>query len=190
MQNPVFLRPTFLALLASATVFSACKKDNEDPTPDDDNEQITTVTYTLTPQGGGTPLTIQYRDADGDGGQPGVITPATLVLAPNTTYTGSLTLLDETKTPAENTTAEILEKGDEHLFVFTPSNVNLTITATDKDKNNLPIGLATQAVTGTANATGTTGSLKVVLRHQPGAKNGTATPGSTDVEVNFPTVVR
>jgi hypothetical protein len=190
MQNPVFLRPTFLALLTSATVFSACKKDNDDPTPDDENEQITTVTYTLTPQSGGTPLTIQYRDPDGDGGQPGVITPATLVLAPNTTYTGTLALLDETKTPAENTTAEILEKADEHLFVFTPSNVNLTVTATDKDKNNLPIGLATQAVTGAANATGTTGSLKVVLRHQPNSKNGTATPGSTDVEVDFPTTVR
>ncbi|SNR76250.1 hypothetical protein [Hymenobacter mucosus] len=189
MSNFLF-RPAFLALLASSALFTACKDDNDDPTPDDDNEQITTVTYTLTPQGGGTPLSIQYRDPDGDGGVAGTITPATLVLAPNTTYTGSLALLDETKTPAENTSAEILEEGDEHLFVFSPTGVNLTITATDKDKNNLPIGLSSTAVTGAANATGTTGSLKITLRHQPETKDGTATPGSTDAEVTFPTLVR
>ncbi|QNH64222.1 hypothetical protein H4317_17825 [Hymenobacter sediminicola] len=179
-----------LALLVAAPLFSACKDDNEDPKPDADNEQITTVIYTLTPQSGGAPLFIQYRDPDGDGGTPATITPATLTLVPNTTYTGSLTLLDETKTPAENITAEILEESDEHLFVFTPTGVNLTIAATDKDKNNLPVGLSSQAVTGTANSTGTTGSLKITLRHQPGTKNGTATPGDTDVEVTFPTAVR
>lgn len=187
MNKPAF-RPFLLALLASAALVSACKDDNEDPTPDDDNEQITTLNYTLTPVGGGTPVTVQYRDADGDGGAAPVI--GTLTLAPNTTYTGALTLLDETKTPAENITAEIQEQNDEHLFLFEPAGVNLTITRTDKDKNNLEVGLATRAVTGAANATGTTGTLKITLRHQPGSKNGTATPGSTDVEVTFPTVVR
>lgn len=189
MKN-FLLTKSLLALLVAAPLFSACKDDNDDPTPDDDNEQITTVTYTLTPQGGGTPIAITYRDLDGDGGAAGTFTPATLTLAPNTTYTGALTLLDETKNPAENTTAEILEESDEHLFVFTPAGVNLTVTATDRDKNNLPIGLASQAVTGAANASGTTGSLKITLRHQPGTKNGTATPGGTDVEVTFPTAVR
>ncbi|SHK05361.1 hypothetical protein [Hymenobacter psychrotolerans] len=189
MTNSLFTR-SVLALLVGAPLFSACKDDNEDPKPDADNEQITTVTYTLTPQGGGTPVSIQYRDPDGDGGTAGTITPATLTLAPNTTYTGTLKLEDETKTPAENITAEILAESDEHVFVFAPTGVNLTITATDKDRNNLPIGLASQAVTGAANATGTTGNLKITLRHQPGTKDGTATPGDTDVEVTFPTAVR
>ncbi|RPD46287.1 hypothetical protein DNI29_14895 [Hymenobacter sediminis] len=187
MNTPLF-RPFLLALLASTTLLSACKDDNEDPTPDEDNEQITTLIYTLTPVGGGTPLTVQYRDLDGDGGTAPTI--GTLTLAPNTTYTGTLELKDETKTPAENTTAEIQEKAEEHLFFYEPSGTNLTVTRTDKDKNNLEIGLTTRAVTGAANATGTTGTLKITLRHQPGSKNGTFTPGSTDVEVNFPTVVR
>ncbi|MBX0292701.1 hypothetical protein K3G63_19810 [Hymenobacter sp. HSC-4F20] len=187
MNKSVF-RPFLLALLASTTLLSACKDDNEDPTPDEDNEQITTVTYTLTPTGGGTPVLVQYRDLDGDGGTAPTI--GTLTLAANTTYTGTLALQDETKTPAENTTAEIQEKADEHLFFFETSGTNLTITPTDKDKNNLAVGLTTQAVTGAANATGTTGTLKITLRHQPGSKNGTFAPGSTDVEVNFPTVVR
>ncbi|WP_236704879.1 hypothetical protein [Hymenobacter sp. AT01-02] len=50
--------------------------------------------------------------------------------------------------------------------------------------------MSSTAVTGAANATGTTGSLKITLRHQPETKDGTATPGSTDAEVTFPTVVR
>ncbi|AII51678.1 MULTISPECIES: hypothetical protein [Hymenobacter] len=189
MHNPL-LSKSLLALLIAAPLFSACSNDDDDPTPDEDNEQITTLTYTLTPQGGGTPVSITYRDLDGDGGAAATISPATLVLAPGTTYTGAVTLLDETKTPAENITAEVQQEADEHLLVFTPSGVNLTITRTDRDSKNLEIGLATRAVAGAANTAGTTGSLKIALRHQPGTKDGSATPGDTDVEVTFPTAVR
>ena len=180
------LRVTLLAFVAAAPLFSACSDDNDDPTPDDDNEQITTVTYKLTPTtGGGAPVLVTYKDADGDGGANPVT--GSLTLAANTTYTGELILLDETKNPAVNTSAEILEEADEHLFVFEPAPANLmTVTRTDKDKNNLEIGLQTRLVTTTA----ATGTLKITLRHQPGTKNGTSAPGDTDVEVNFPTTVR
>ncbi|MDF7814494.1 hypothetical protein [Hymenobacter sp. YC55] len=178
-------RTTLLAFVAAAPLFSACSDDNDDPTPDDDNEQITTVTYTLTPTNGGAPVSVTYKDADGDGGAAPVI--GSLTLAANTTYTGELTLLDETKNPVVNTSAEILNEADEHLFVFAPAPANLMqVTLTDKDKNNFPIGLKTQLVTSSA----ATGTLKITLRHQPGTKNGTATPGDTDVEVLFPTTVR
>ncbi|UOQ66631.1 hypothetical protein [Hymenobacter volaticus] len=182
--NSLF-RATLLAFVAAAPLFSACNDDNDDPTPDDDNEQITTVTYKLTPTNGGAPVSVTYKDADGDGGTAPVI--GSLTLAANTTYTGELTLLDETKNPAVNTSAEILEEADKHLFVFEPAPANLmTVTRTDKDKNNLEIGLQTRLVTTTA----ATGTLKITLRHQPGTKNGTSAPGDTDVEVTFPTTVR
>ena len=187
MKNLLF-RSAFLAALAAAPVFSSCSDDNETPTPDEENEQITTLRYELTPTTGGATLTAQYRDVDGDGGAAPVITG--LTLAPNTTYTGKLVLLDETKNPAEDISAEVKEEADEHLFLFETTGTNVTITRTDKDKNNLEVGLDTRLQTGAANATGTTGNLKITLRHQPGTKNGTATPGDTDVEVSFPTAVR
>ncbi|NVO31973.1 hypothetical protein [Hymenobacter lapidiphilus] len=177
-------RLLMLSMLATAPLFSACS-DNDDPTPDEDNEQITTVTYTLTPLSGGAPVTVSYRDLDGDGGSAPVI--GSLNLAPNTTYTGVVTLLDETKNPATDISAEVRAEADEHLLVFEPAPANLvTVTRTDKDQNNLEVGLQTRLIT-TGSASGT---LKVTLRHQPGAKNGTFAPGSTDVEVVFPTTVR
>ncbi|SMB85553.1 hypothetical protein SAMN00120144_2837 [Hymenobacter roseosalivarius DSM 11622] len=187
-MKDVLFKKSLLGLLVAAPFFVAsCSKDS-DPEPGDDNEQITTVRYVLTPTTGGNAVTVEYRDPDGDGAAAPTI--GTLTLAPNTTYTGRLTLLDETKTPPENITEEIEDESDEHLFVFTPTGTNVTVTITDRDEKNLPVGLQTRVVTGAANATGTTGSLRVVLRHQPEGKDGTPTPGDTDVDVNFPTVVR
>ncbi|GGG45602.1 hypothetical protein [Hymenobacter glacieicola] len=185
MSKPSF-RPALVALLTAAALFSACSKDNEDPTPDEDNEQITTVRYELTPAGGGSTITAQYRDVDGDGGAAPTITG--LTLAPNTTYTGKVVLLDETKNPAEDISAEVKQEADEHLLVYTLTGTSVTITRTDKDKNNLEVGLESRLQTAAASATA--GTLRITLRHQPGTKNGTATPGDTDVEVDFPITVR
>jgi hypothetical protein len=108
-------------------------------------------------------------------------------LRANTIYTGAITLLDETKTPVANVTDEVAKESDEHLFVYTSTPANLmTVTRTDRDSKNLEVGIRTQVVTAAAG----TGSLRVTLRHQPGSKNGTATPGDTDVEVTFPVTVQ
>jgi hypothetical protein len=172
-------------LLVLPFAFTACK-DDKDPEPEEDNEQITTVTYVLTPTtaGAGT-ATVTWRDVDGSGGNAPTI--STLNLRANTTYTGAITLLDETKTPVANITDEVAKESDEHLFVYTSTPANLmTVTRTDRDSKNLEVGIRTQVVTTAAG----TGSLRVTLRHQPGSKNGTATPGDTDVEVTFPVTVQ
>ncbi|WP_046244345.1 hypothetical protein [Hymenobacter terrenus] len=173
-------------LLATPLIFSACKDDKDDPIPDEENEQITTVSYVLTPTtGGGSATTVTWRDTDGTGGNDPTI--GTLTLKPNTTYTGTIAVLDETKTPPANITEEILEEKDDHLFFYAPTLANLLeITSTDRDSKNLPVGITTQVVTNSAG----TGSLKITLRHQPGAKDGTFAPGDTDVEVTFPVKVQ
>lgn len=185
MKKPLF-RPFLAALLLAAPLFAtSCKDDKEDPTPDDENELITTVRYTLTPTGGGSAVTVEYKDLDGAGGNAPTI--GSLTLAPNTTYTGAVSFLDESKNPASDITAEVNAENYEHLVVYTPAPMGLvSVTRTDRDRNNLEVGLATRLVT-TAAASGT---LKITLRHQPGTKNGSDTPGSTDAEVTFPVTVR
>lgn len=172
-------------LLATPLVFAACSKDKNDPVPDEENEQITTVTYTLTPPAGGAAVTASWKDLDGTGSTAPTI--SALSLKPNTTYTGAISLQDETKNPPANITDKVNEEGDAHLLVYTPSSTNLlTVTRTDKDSKNLELGLATRLETKAAG----TGSLRITLRHQPGTKDGSATPGDTDVEVTFPVTVQ
>ncbi len=108
----------------------------------------------------------------------------------NTTYAAQILLSDKSKTPATDVTAEIKDRQNIHLFVYTPTTgLNLTVTITDKDTNPAPgpypVGLQANMVTGAAS----TGKLNVVLRHQPNTKDGTAAPGSTDLDTNFGVVI-
>ena len=178
----------FLALLLAAPLaFTECSK--KDPEPEEDNELITTVIYALTPATGSTApaATITWEDLDGAGGAAPVITGGPLTLRANTTYTGTVTLLDKTKTPAANITDEVAKEKEDHLFIYEPTPANLvTVTRTDRDAKNLEVGLTTRVAT-TAAATGT---LKITLRHQPGTKDGTAGPGDVDVAATVPLVVQ
>lgn len=65
----------------------------------------------------------------------------------------------------------------------TLSPLNLVVNRTDMDDNNPPmqIGIRTQWVTGAASS----GTIRIVQRHQPNAKNGTYPPGSSDFDITF-----
>lgn len=179
----------FTTLLVVLTiVFASCK--NNDPEPVNEEEVITTVIVTLTPTAG-TPVTLTYRDLDGDGPNAPVITGGTLVAG--TTYTGAIQVLNETETPAEDITEEIEEEDDEHQFFFSFTNGVATTAYTDLDGNNNPIGLA---FTLTAGAAGQ-GDFTVILLHEPdktapGVAGGEPTNagGETDVEATFPITVQ
>ncbi len=179
----------FIFLVAALMV--GCKKDDDAPKPSsstppvNEEELITTVKITFVDTAGVEPtVTVFFRDPDGDGGN----APTqfdTIRLAANSVYNATLEVFDESKNPVENITTEIQEEADEHIFCFTPTNVNLSIIRTDSD-GTYEIGLASQWATGVASA----GTTQVVLKHQPGVKDGTCTPGDTDVELNFVTEIQ
>ena len=182
------VKNSFLWVSCVVLLAGACKKDEQNVAPTDDNEAITTATLTLTNKASAADVvtaTIENLNTTAD------FSKATLTLKANTTYSGVVSLLDKTKTPTLDATTEIKEKANEHLFVYTPTpSTLLTITLTDKDTNPAPgpypIGLTTDIKTGAAGS----GKLKVVLRHQPNAKNGTATPGTSDLDTEFTVVVK
>jgi len=177
-----------IAATALVMTFTACKKDDDDVPDADENELITRVSLKFTNAANASDVaTVTWTDPDGDGG----IAPSigTLSLKPNTTYNFEVSeVLNETTTgDGRNVLAEINNESDEHLWVYKPLAASLlTITRTDKDKNNFEIGIKGRAVTGAA----ATGTLQTILRHQPGAKNGTETPGSTDFDATFPVRVQ
>ena len=171
-------------------LLNGCKKGT-DPLPADENELITTVTLRFTQAGTTNVQTATYQDKDGDrGADPTKFDSITLTA--NTSYSLTIDLLDESKTPTVSTTNEIMEKKDEHLFIYTADPASLlTYTYGDKDSRNLPVGLTGTVKTGAAGA----GKFNVRLRHQPPingtiVKDGTPTPGSDDVNLNFGLTVK
>ncbi len=173
-----------LAVAVSASILQGCKKDD---LPDvEEEELITSISLTFTNTADAADVkTFKSVDLDGDGGNPPQT--ETIVLTANKTYSLKVSsLLNELENPAEDVLAEVAKEKDEHLFVYRVTG-NLTINVIDRDTKNLPIGISSTAVTTGAG----TGTLSVELRHQPdGQKNGTATPGSTDILRVFPLTIR
>lgn len=179
----------FCTLLFGMLLISGC--DDDDEIIIDEPELITTATLTLTPVSGGAAAVFSFVDLDGDGGNAPVVTTANLVA--NTSYNASLTLRNDSETPAEDITLEVQEEDDEHqVFYALSSGLNLTVAYSDQDDDGNPLGLLTSFTTGDAS----TGNITVTLRHEPnksaaGVATGDITNagGETDIEVVFATEV-
>ena len=174
-----------------STAFSACNLLS-DPHDDhsDDHDVITTVRMSLTTMGLNDTTDYTWEDIDGIGGNnPNRID--TVFLESGKQYSGMLNLTNRAKSPAEDMTSEIREDADEHQIFYTLSNNLGTITVTDRDGRNLPLGL-TFTVGVEAMRAGLSGTMKVTLYHydDESDKNGTDPSNETDVEVSFPVVVR
>jgi hypothetical protein len=190
-----------MSLALSAT---AC---DDTTNPDDTNEQelITTVELTFTPQAGD-PLVFSWADPEGDG-DPAVDTVA---LDDSATYTLTIRFLDELEDPAQDLTSEISDEADQHQVFLTGDAVDGPATSTagaplthsyaDTDAAGLPIGLANTVVAATGE-----GDLTVTLRHLPPQGGAAikvdglaqdvadggfgAIPGDTDTQVTFPVTI-
>jgi hypothetical protein len=180
MKNYYFL---MIALL----VFALCScNDDDDPVIPNEEEVITTLRYTLNPNGGGETVVFSFVDLDGDGGMEPTIQGGTLLA--DQSYMGSLELLNQSESPEEDITEEIEEEDLEHQFFFETDIAGLSISYADMDSEGNPLGLATTIQTGSAGS----GELTVILRHEPnksgqGVSDGDITNagGETDIEVTF-----
>ncbi len=176
-------------LLALSLIVASCSFPERMVAPTNDNEAITTVMLTLTNQADSTDVRTALIDNLGSN-RPD-FSRDTLHLKPNTVYTTKIGLVNKLTDPFTDATVEIRELANEHLLVYTPTTgLNLTVTITDRDTNPAPgpypIGLTAIVSTGAAS----TGKLGVVLRHQPDTKNGTPTPGTSDLDTSFEVVIR
>ena len=182
-----------LAFLFIATLtFTACSGDETLPEEEHEEEMITTMNISFTTEGGADPIVFSFKDLDGEGGADPVISNNTLVS--NTTYTGVITLLNESENPAEDITEEVKEEAEDHQFFYTSSS---TLSSTFKyagenDKNGNPVGIQFTVATGASGS----GTFTIILRHEPSksiqsVKEGNITDagGETDIEVSFPVTI-
>ncbi|MEL6672881.1 MAG: hypothetical protein AAFR61_11840 [Bacteroidota bacterium] len=164
MKKAIIYRLALVAMVLPFFLTTACTPEE----PDGGEEEITTVTLTFT-----NGPTVTWKE--------GGATP-TITLDANTTYAVAATFLnEEDPNDVEDVTEEIRAEDDEHIVCYeVTGGANLTITRTDSD-GTYEVGLATSWVTTDASS----GTMLLKLRHQPGVKDGTCTPGDSDVEVDF-----
>ena len=197
------------AVFVSAALTFACA-DDEDTSPtgpsepngqdDDDHgpgeeELITTLKITLTPSGGGAPLTVQFQDLDGEGGNAPVVDR--IVVDAGTVYKGSVQVLNETESPPENITEEVEEESEAHQFFydtlggFSPAIVNYSDMESDYVTNtgaDHPVGIEFEL---SVPENAANGQLRVRLSHYDDApKDGLNPSDETDIDVTFNVEVR
>lgn len=204
------------AMLAAALTFS-CADDNDsnpmgpdEPDAHDDDhddhdddhghgpgevELITTFKITLTPQGGGSPLTVQFQDLDGEGGNAPVIDR--IVVDAGTVYDGMIQELNELESPPEDITEEIREEAEVHQLFFETLGgfAPATVAYADKESDYVtntgadhPVGLK---FTLTVPANARNGQFRVSQSHyDAGPKDGVTPSDETDIEVTFEVEVR
>ncbi len=173
-----------VALLSLGMIILSCSND-DDPDPVDEEEVITTMNITLT--SGTSIITLQSIDLDADGPNPPEVSISGNLIA-NTVYAGTVQLLNETETPADNITLEVAEEDDEHQFFYTVTGALSGLDYDDEDENGDPVGLLFNLTTGDAGS----GTLQVTLRHEPKKPNdGTLVDagGETDIAQSFSVVV-
>lgn len=185
MKNLKILAITLIGL----TTFVSCN-DDDNPVPVNEEEVITTVTTILT--NGAQIVTLRSRDLDGDGPNAPLVTVSGNLTA-NTTYTGTVSFLNEIANPIEDITEEVLEEGVDHQVFFQAPSALGTFAYSDTDANGRPIGLQFTLTTTAA----ATGNLLVTLRHElnksaAGVSGGSITNagGNTDAAVTYAIVVQ
>jgi hypothetical protein len=176
----------FAIIVFIASFFLGCSND-DDPIVINEEEVITTIKATLVPQNGGTTVILESKDLDGDGPNEPVVTVSGDFLQ-NTTYVGTLKVLNEIESPSEDITIEILEEDEEHQFFFLFTNSIATASYSDQDDNGNPIGVQFNMVTTNQG----TGDFTITLRHQPNKEGAnvitgdiTNAGGETDIQVTF-----
>jgi len=189
----------YLILFVVISLLAGCSKDEEPMEMENEEEEvISQVTLTFTPDNGEDAVTAIWLDADGEGS--GAPTIEEIDLEEGVTYDLTMTLTNTLGTTDEDITAEIREEGAEHQFFFSftdgmfsdpTGNGNVDnrsdpLNYNDQDANGLPIGLTTTWTAG--EHTETPGEFNIVLKHQPDLKtaSSSATTGGTDVDITFP----
>ncbi len=208
-------RLLYCVIIIATLGITGCSKESVVTPAPPGNETLSTVELvfqnTANPADTGRAI---WRQLDLTGVKPPDTTLAILNLKPNSTYNAQVLILDEVSDApkVDTVSTEIHDRENYHLFFFQPTPIspanliisntstdipvadgtvtsasgpylNLTVSRTDLDNNSpqMQVGLIDNFVTGAAS----TGSLRVVLRHQPNAKNGTYGPGSTDVDADY-----
>lgn len=176
MKHAIF----FSFMLMASIGFMGCGKDKADP---NEEELITTLKVKLTDKSNGSVSSFEFKDLDGDGGAAPSKFDEILVQR-GKVYDCALEVLNESVTPADNITAEILAEANDHQFYFAATDGLVSVANLNKDGKGLPLGTTS---TWTASGNAGSGTITITLKHKPGVKaaGDAVTVGETDIALSF-----
>jgi len=191
----------YLLFLLAAGLTVGCSDDEPMEMENEEEEEISRVTLTFTPDNGEDAITADWFDADGEGS--GAPTIDNIALNEGVTYTLTLEFVNTLGATDEDITSEISEEANDHMIFFSftdgifsdptgNGNVdsrNDPINYNDQDANGLPLGLSTSWTAG--GHTDNPGAFTIILKHQPELKTASsdASVGGTDVDITFPLTI-
>jgi hypothetical protein len=194
-----FTRFRMLSTMIAAAAFAgACSDDPAEPIPGaGDPENVSRVTVTLTPAGGGAAQTSSRLDPDGSQlPLPVGAASATLVLSKGVTYNGIVELLNDLD-PQDviDITDEVNEESEFHRFfyTFTCAGVTAPVAAQNSDTQSppQPLGSTYQVVVDAAAPTNASCTMNVQLRHfETNKGDGAGTNFETDLDIDFPVSIQ
>ena len=158
------MKSIFYSCLSVLLVIStSCGKEDR-PITELEEETITNLTLTFSPNDGNSVAIFSYEDLGAESGLPPTISSE--FLSTNTTYEMKVELLTRKTNPIKILTGKIRDEGvDYQVFMqVSPDNVFQTFEYTDQDMNGQPIGLNSNMVT---SERFTSGTLKVSLIKNP-----------------------
>jgi len=179
-------------------MITSCNKDEQNVNTNVQQEVLTTLTLQFTnlvDTSKKSSFTFRTNDGAAFGRNAKL---DTVVLSKRTAYRMSVLVLDESKQNIVNQTDEINELSTEHQFFFSakPSDLmSFIVSSFNKDSQGAILGTKVDSVFAGNNAG--TGTLRVILRHQPNKaglrvnqNDTTNAGGETDVAVTFPLVLK
>lgn len=179
------------AALAATLLTAACGDDPNDGGGAGETEIISNVTVTLQ-RDGAAPIVSSIRDTDGNGPQAPLAQSAAITLASGVAYAGSVTFVNDLETPNEDITEEVRLEDDEHrIYHIVGGNLAglVTVDQLDTDGGGLPLGLTFRLTPSAGVASGTTGTLRIVLKHYDEVvKTAGASvddDAETDIDISF-----
>jgi hypothetical protein len=179
------------AIVLTVMLFADCKKPKEPVVVEE--ELITTLKVTVT-DSNNIAQSFVYKVQNGFGSATqGTVQVDTIKLQDGYTYGYTVQVLNESVTPVEDVTEEVLAEKDAHLFLIVsdPQSGAGSISLSDgsKDAQNLPFNQSGKFTTGASGS----GKLTIALLHEPTNKNGATTAetgGETDAEAIFPVLIQ
>ncbi len=181
-----------MALFIGSMAFQSCEKHDDNHQHTDEGELITKVEVYLVDSLTKDTLFAAWSDKDGIGGNNPIL-PDTFKLKQGKMYFGRVKFYtNHDAISYHDITEEILNEGVNHIICYNVQSIVMPSTSlfmirTDEDVNKKVLGFQTEWY---APSTFDQGTVNIRLKHQPGIKDGTCDPGETDVEVNFPYLVK